>query len=46
LCFCGLLESIDHLFFHCSVARFIWRIIQTALSLNSIPGDADNLFGS
>lgn len=43
--FCGLPESIDHLFFQCSVARFIWRIIQTALNLNSIPSDVENLFG-
>ena len=34
--FCGLPESINHLFFQCSVARFIWRIIQTTLNLNSI----------
>jgi hypothetical protein len=43
--FCGLQESIDHLFFHCSVARFVWRIIQIALSLNSIPRDVTDLFG-
>jgi hypothetical protein len=43
--FCGLPEFIDHLFFHCSVARFVWRIIQIALSLNSIPRDAADLFG-
>jgi hypothetical protein len=44
--FCGLPESIDHLFFQCSVARFIWRIIQTALNFNSIPNNVENLFGS
>jgi hypothetical protein len=43
--FCGLLESIDHLFFQCSVARFIWRIVQSALYLNSTPSSADDLFG-
>jgi hypothetical protein len=43
--FCGLPESIDHLFFQCSVARFIWRIIQTALSLNYILSDVENIFG-
>jgi hypothetical protein len=43
--FCGLLESIDHLFFQCSIARFIWRIVQSALDLNSTPNNADDLFG-
>jgi hypothetical protein len=44
--FCGLPKSIDHIFFQCSVARFIWRIIQTALNFNSIPNNVENLFGS
>jgi hypothetical protein len=43
--FCGFLESIDHLFFQCSVARFIWRIVHSALGLNSIPNSTDDLFG-
>jgi hypothetical protein len=36
-CFCGGLESIDHLFFKCSIARFVWRVVQIALNLDSIP---------
>jgi hypothetical protein len=43
--FCGLSESIDHLFFQCSVARFVWRIFQIAFNLNSIPRDTADLFG-
>jgi hypothetical protein len=43
--FCGLPESIDHLFFQCSVVRFIWRIVQSSLGLNSTPSNADDLFG-
>ena len=43
--FCGLSESIDHLFFQCSAARYMWRIIQTALDLNSSPKNVENLFG-
>jgi hypothetical protein len=43
--FCGLSESIDHLLFQCSVARFMWRIIQTALDLTSVPYNVENIFG-
>jgi hypothetical protein len=34
-CFCGILESTNHLFFNCLVAIFIWRVIQVAFSLHS-----------
>jgi hypothetical protein len=43
--FCGLLESIDHLLFHCPVARFIWRIVQIAFNLTYTPKDTTDLFG-
>jgi hypothetical protein len=43
--FCGLLESIDHLFFQCPVARFVWRIFQIAFNLISTPKDTADLFG-
>jgi hypothetical protein len=35
--FCGLLESINHLFFDCLVARYVWRVIQVSLNLKSTP---------
>jgi hypothetical protein len=44
--FCGFSESIDHLFFQCSVARFTWRIVYSALGLTSIPISVDDMFGS
>jgi hypothetical protein len=44
--FCGFPESIDHLFFQCSVARFTWRIVYSALGLISIPNNVDDLFGA
>jgi hypothetical protein len=44
--FCGFSESIDHLFFQCSVARFIWRIVCSTLDLTSIPTSVDDMFGS
>ena len=43
--FCGLFESTDHLFFKCSVARYIWRVVQIALNLHTIPTSTDDLFG-
>ena len=43
--FCGLFESTDHLFFKCSVARYIWRVAQIALNLHTIPTSTDDLFG-
>jgi hypothetical protein len=36
-CFCGCDETIDHLFFHCPIARYVWRVIQVALNLVVIP---------
>jgi hypothetical protein len=36
-CFYGGDESIDHLFFHCPIARYTWRVIQVALNLVEIP---------
>jgi hypothetical protein len=44
--FCGFSESIDHLFFQCSVARFTWRMVCLALDLTSIPISVDDMFGS
>jgi hypothetical protein len=43
--FCGLFESTKHLFFECSVARFIWRLIQIALYLPTTPSDVEHLTG-
>jgi hypothetical protein len=43
--FCGLMESIGHLFFQCPMTRFVWRIFQIAFNLISIPRDTVDLFG-
>lgn len=45
-CFCGLFESTNRLFFECSVAKYIRRLIQIALNLKSIPNDTGLLFVS
>jgi hypothetical protein len=45
-CFCGGMESIDHLFFKCSVAKFVWRVVQIALNLDYIPKNIDEVCDS
>jgi hypothetical protein len=42
-CFCGYDESTDHLFFHCPIARYVWRVIQVALNLAVIPKSISDL---
>jgi hypothetical protein len=44
--FCGLFESTKHLFFKCSVAQHMWRLIQVTFNLATIPRDVDHLIGS
>jgi hypothetical protein len=43
-CFCGVDESIDHLFFHCPIAKYMWRVIQVALNLRLILSSISNLY--
>jgi hypothetical protein len=42
-CFCGGDESINHLFFHYPITRYVWRVIQVALNLVEIPRSISNL---
>jgi len=42
-CFCNNKESIQHLFFDCHLAKFIWRIVFITLGL-SPPRNTDHLF--
>lgn len=35
--FCPKNESVDHLFLHCSVARFPWRVVGCAFGINGMP---------
>jgi hypothetical protein len=44
-CFCHKEETIQHLFFDCSFARVIWRIIHMTFSL-APPKNVTNLFGN
>ena len=39
--FCSQVENIDHLFFTCPVARYIWNIAWCAFGLKSIPTSID-----
>jgi hypothetical protein len=42
-CFCNLDESIQHLFFDCQNAKFIWRLIHVSFNL-SPPLNVDHMF--
>jgi hypothetical protein len=44
-CFCHKDETIQHLFFDCSLARTVWRIIQVATNLY-LPHCVPNMFGT
>lgn len=44
--FCGLDESIDHLFMKCSLARMLWNIIKCTFNLFVIPDNADALLNT
>ena len=43
--FCDLEESIDHLFFTCPFAHFLWTIVQYAFNITP-PVNGTNMFGS
>jgi hypothetical protein len=43
-CFCDAFETIQHLFFDCALAKFIWRVIQVTFGL-SIPLNIKHVFG-
>jgi hypothetical protein len=34
---CGQVESVEHLFLHCAVARFCWGVTRDVLAWDSIP---------
>ena len=42
-CFCNNNESIQHLFFDCRLAKFIWRVVFVTLDL-SPPRNSEHLF--
>ena len=44
-CFCSSDETIQHFFFDCHVAKFLWRAVQFALDLNP-PHSITHLFGN
>jgi len=44
-CYCNYDESIQHLFFQCDFAKFIWRIIEVAFGL-TVPQNVTHIFGN
>jgi hypothetical protein len=43
-CYCNCVETVDHLFFNCEFAKFIWRIIEIATGLQA-PFGSVQFFG-
>ena len=43
--FCGDVETINHLFISCSVARLIWSIFHCTYNFNRKPESVKDLFG-
>jgi hypothetical protein len=43
-CFCDVFETVQHLFFDCALANFIWRVIQVTFGL-LIPLNIKYVFG-
>ena len=41
---CGGLESVDHVFFQCSLARFAWCIIKDCYGWDCIPASVSDFF--
>ena len=37
--FCDQIESVDHLFFQCPVARCIWGMVGSCLQASNVPGN-------
>lgn len=42
--FCGKEESVDHLFLNCSVAKFLWGILQTCFGFGALPDNMKTLW--
>jgi hypothetical protein len=36
-CFCDENETIDHLFFKCKLARYVWGVVRCANGIGAIP---------
>jgi hypothetical protein len=36
-CFCNHIESIDHLFFGCAIAKIIWGLVVVCLNTKDVP---------
>lgn len=41
---CGVLEDVDHIFFQCSLARFVWACFKEALGWDRAPNDMGDFF--
>jgi hypothetical protein len=44
-CFCNNFEIVQHLFFDCALAKFIWRVVDLFFRFGA-PNNIKNMFGS
>lgn len=42
--FCLAKETVDHLFFRCTAARFIWQVVICALGITRAPANTSDMF--
>ena len=42
---CGKDESIDHLFFSCSAASFLWSLVRCVCGFKTVPSNVKDCFG-
>jgi hypothetical protein len=42
--FCPQVETVDHLFFTCSVAKVIWGVVAKCLDTPYVPGELRSLY--
>ena len=43
--FCGINESVDHIMFHCNLAKFVWQVVVCAFDLTRPPNAVTDMLG-
>lgn len=45
-CLCSCFESVDHVFFQCHLAKFVWSVIRDIFHLRSVPNTLNDFTSS